>query len=139
MSLFATLNSNAVIIQATSTVSEISDFTVEYTDTNGNGLLDWDEVDSTTGVTTLGGLYPNLVGTPDLTDIAAYGNGGFTWATTNWVFSRIGGIAQLNAAWFTYVVIDDEAPQPVPTPTTLVLLAMGITALGWRRNRRART
>ncbi|MEM6825192.1 MAG: VPLPA-CTERM sorting domain-containing protein [Pseudomonadota bacterium] len=133
------------------------DFSIEFDDANGNGLLEASEVTSFSGVIApFGdiGVLDVLVSIPNIPGTAVSGAlvqlpsgfvpGSFTDNGRRWQFfgdDRTGTSSwmQSHASDWTYEItgLPDSSPAPVPLPATLPLILAGLGALRLARRAKA--
>lgn len=123
---------SAATLTASSHNALFSDFTIEFTDSNHNNLLDFSEITSFSGYfrPNRNLFYEVVVEVPEMAGLSV-GKG--TSAFLNvWVFDSPGdldtGEFGANYGFWSYKL--DLDPSPVPLPAALPLLVMGFGALG---------
>lgn len=141
---------NAATLVATSQSSEFGDFTLDFTDTNGNGLLDIGEIESFSGfqwlTRTIGNAVVDVNTVLDIAGIANYGTLlEIGQSQTNWRFrgyNDVGtfiGMQTFQNTLFTYdLTLDDPGAggsTVIPLPASLPLLFGGLGLL-WMVRRR---
>lgn len=139
----ATLTATPVV------VNDFSGFTIEFADT-GNGLLDFGEITSFSGVTDSGTFFGFVTHTVDLVGISVANqprdNGVSTLGAPNWGFSVSDdgtwddGFG--NRRWTYTIELDTPAPIPLPAGLPLLLGGAGVLAAlrvrkSWSRGRRS--
>lgn len=152
--LLASANANAVLIEITATEDAAvnngvySDWVLVFDDVNGDGLLQLSELVTFSGIDLLtggGSSFTTLIGTPDVAGVStqtgfiSIGQSPILWYLD---FPTSTANLGLNALRWTYVsrVVGNGGSDPngVPAPGTLVLLGMGLAAIGLARRRRQR-
>lgn len=128
-----TINANAALIDisASSTDSRITDFTLQFNDLSGDGLLQINEVVQFSGFrmtspvnSAVNGIYDVILGTPDITGISKT-SGIALFAATNWNFKRYQGDLALccsSKSWTYDVKV---------VPATLDTIATPIPGAAW--------
>jgi hypothetical protein len=125
---------------------EFSQFQIFFTDKNGNGLVDFPEITSFSGVrqttdSTLPLLQTTLLGMPGLAGFTVAGIAPGSNASTNaWYFTASSDnqwqIGEAADSW-TYQMQLSEEPAPIPLPATALLLGAAVAGLaGLRRKTR---
>ena len=133
----ATLNATAV-----NTDQSVGDFSVVFTDTNGNGLLDFNEITDVPSVPVPGGgafanptTVTGLVAIPDITNISVAGGVLGPVQLTSWTFNTgLGQIFSPTSDW-TYSITGLTKTPEVPLPASVMLLLAGLGGLGVIRKR----
>lgn len=142
--MLASTNARAELIEITATNDGVglngrfSTFTILFDDANGDGLLQFGEIMSFSGLEELIGFgrsWSELTGIPDIDGISTQsghtgGLRGFWW----WVPTIIG---DANRGWlagrWTYA---SRPASSVPEPGTMALFGLGLAAVGLFRRRR---
>lgn len=138
------INSHAALIEITATHvdSRFSDFTLQYEDMSGDGLLQIDEIVYFSGFTltnpmnpTVSGNYDIILGIPDIDNISS-SSGVNLFASSNWNFKRFEGDTALccSSRFWTYTSADlsllsGSALLSVPLPAAIWLFGSGLIAL----------
>ncbi|MDJ0908599.1 MAG: PEP-CTERM sorting domain-containing protein [Woeseiaceae bacterium] len=142
--MLASANAKADLIEITATNDGIglngrfSSFTILFDDANGDGLLQFDEIVSFSGLEELIGLgrsWSELTGIPDIAGISTQsGHGDFLPGYWWWVPTIIG---DHNRGWLAARWSYSSRPVgSVPEPGTLALFGLGLAAIGLLRRRR---
>jgi len=144
-------NASAALIgiTATSTDSRVTDFTLSFDDTSGDGLLQLDELVQFSGFTltnpanlSVNGLYDVIIGTPDIAGISA-STGVRLFSSLNWNFKRFEGDTALccSSSFWTYsseAALIPVSASTVPIPAAAWLFGSGIVGIaGIARRKKA--
>jgi len=143
--VLAGLGSSAfgAVVTATSFIPGISDFTIEFTDANSNGLLEWSEIDSFSGVSNLGTVFNTLNTVPTIAGISVFSTiFDFGQSQVNWAFRE--GPLQLSAnhLWTYAIELDQGGGNPdlgvIPLPAALPMLVGALGIFGFLRRRQVK-
>jgi hypothetical protein len=140
-----------LIVTPTVVNTSFSSFQIGYTDRNGNGLIDFTEMTSFSGVNqTEFSQFPAyqefIVAMPAIAGISTGGAfPGIDNAANLWMFSAAGETSVQTLAevgQFTYAIAPspgpgDPPPAPIPLPASALLLGAAIGGLALARRRRA--
>jgi len=142
--ILTTLSFNAsaaiVDIMAISTDSRVTDFTLSFDDTSGDGLLQLDELVQFSGFTltnpnnpAVDGIFDVIIGTPDIADISA-SSGIRLFSSLNWNFKRFEGDTALccSSNFWTYsaeLAVSQATVTTVPIPAAAWLFGSGLIGL----------
>ena len=143
--LSGTVNAGLIRLDATkvSTDPIVPDFfSIIFDDVSSDGLLQWSEIQSFTGVMFSGTLYdvvdsvPTTIVSTLSTDPAFVPSGFITATPTNWIFSQSLGLLSIDEASgprFSYelTVLND-----VPVVGPAALIGLGLAGLGFTRRLR---
>jgi hypothetical protein len=135
-------NAGPITLTATPTEADLSGFFIAFEDT-GDGLLQFAEVTSFSGVQFVGKTFPVLDQVPTIAGISEFSGPippiGMCSATLGnaWCFAAPPSFppTAFDPAGWTYAL---SRPLPVHTPGAVSLFAGGLLALGWLRQRRRR-
>ena len=136
--MLASAHARAELIEITATNGRFSSFTILFDDANGDGLLQFGEILSFSGLEELIGFgrsWSDLTGVPNIAGISTQsghtgGLRGFWW----WVPTIIG---DANRGWFAGRWTYTSRPVgSVPEPGTIALFGLGLVAIGLFRRRR---
>lgn len=143
----AASSASAAVLSATSNVTQYTDFSITFTDLNGNGLFDFNERTSFAGVrinplsTPL--QFNELLGIPAILNVTV-ASPPSTWAGSieawaleeKWVFGAAGlepGEGFIDNWTYKITGLTDPAVVPLPAGLPLLLAAIGALALLRRR------
>ena len=125
---------NAGLITLTATPTNVlSGFSLTYND-SGNGLFEFGELASFSGVTFQGTLWETLIQVPAIAGISTAG-GTCLLASSRWCFTRSGSADNLGVLPSAWTYSEAETPTNVPEPSTAFLLGAGLIVLALRRRR----
>jgi hypothetical protein len=135
-------NAGLITLAATPTEPELSGFFISFDDT-GDGLLQFAEVTSFTGIQFVGKSFPILDQVPTIAGISTISGPippiGMCTATllNAWCFAGPPAFppTAFDPGGWTYAL---SSPTPVPTPGPLSLFAGGLIGLGLLRRRKRR-
>ncbi|MGB5560477.1 MAG: hypothetical protein WBN04_20985 [Paracoccaceae bacterium] len=128
------LNSAAygATLLASTSLPELNDFSIDFTDTNLDGLLEYSEIDTFSGFTALSATMLTVNTVPDIAGISIFTfPADFGQTAENWRFiNDAPGVSTYDRAFWTYQLILDAPPpiSAVPLPASLPLL-LGAFAL----------
>ena len=129
--------SEAATLSATSVnPSFITDFTVSFDDTNADGLLQFTEITSFSGLKIFGTTYTVITGAPPVTGFVERG-GDCDLGCTFWNFAENGLSVPISAPANNWTYTIDGLDATIPLPATLPLLLAGFGALGVAARRKA--
>ena len=126
-----TANASLIDITATSTSQNFTDFTLQFDDTSGDGLLQIDEYDmalfsgfTISGLIGFNGFYDDIIGTPDIAGISTASGVPLGTPGANWSFLKTddtGGCCGPGNWTYSSTV--------VPIPAALWLFGSGLLGL----------
>ena len=128
-------------LDATSLIPSVSGFSIDFNDSNGDGLFELGELVSFTGVTLTGfggGTYDIVSVVPTIAGFTLPGAlpGSFPLSPEHWSFSTAAALPFGFSGWapnWTYQITG--LPSQVPLPATLPLLALAVVPFAQRRRR----
>jgi hypothetical protein len=152
LAVWLSTGAQAATISAMALNESVTSFTIGFSDTNTNGLLDFEEIESFSGVSgnNFGEnpvVFMQILGIPTIAQIAAPFipvGGAFdedSWANLDvWLFGGDGNPSSTAATrnWSYQISGLDDPVSVVPLPGGLPLLLAGLAALVVLRGRRAR-
>lgn len=151
LAVWLSTGAQAATISAMSLDESVTSFTIGFSDTNANGLLDFEEIETFSGVSgnNFGNVpvFTQILGIPSIAQIAApffpTGSGfdPISWASLDvWLFGGAGNPSATAATqkWSYQISGLDDPVSVVPLPGGLPLLLAGLAALVTLRGRRTR-
>lgn len=139
LALWASSSAEAATLHATGFQGLIPDFTIEFTDSNGNRLFDIAELTAWSGFVFGGASVVSLVTVPDFPGQTVNGTIGVGPLTDRWEFDTQGSngltprVLATKDAWS--VDVRGLPPAPVPVPAAAWLFASALGGLAWLRRR----
>jgi hypothetical protein len=133
-SMAATMDTLTATPNALGIANGVSDFTIQFNDTNADGLLSAGEITSFSGFTFGGTKWESVYHVPDLSGFLVASGGG-CGGCNGWVFSNPNSDF-LGISTFAYNYSITDVPLPAALP--LFATSLGVMGLlGWRRKKAA--
>jgi hypothetical protein len=130
-------------LHATTDMAELGNFTIDFTDANLDGLLEYDEIDAFSGFLSLSADNFLVNTVPDIAGISIFSfPADFGQTAENWRFNNTNpGITTAPRDLWTYELaldrpdgpVGQDTPPSVPLPAGLPLLAGALGLLALRR------